>query len=326
MIPVATGVAALAGSGAASGGVGSGMFGLLGGGAISALGSLGGGLFSSNANLKAMREANRLTELGMREGVRMRVADAKAAGLHPLAALGANISSPFPQILQDQMGPAIASAGQDIGNAIQRMKTPLQRAQDQLSLQLAQSQIKESDARADLYASEAARNRQTPGVGTGLGIQSEQAISGQTPTGGNGVGYIDLEAMKQMSAKAGRPDTAAGRHPYYQEYVMEGGLPFHMPVGMGEGPAEVAESMSVPAWLGLLQHNSNIYGKGWFKDFVDLYYFGQKPTGKYKYRGESQKSFNKSMQKFQSGLRESGKGEFLDHLGESYKNRLKEGR
>lgn len=51
-------------------------------------------------------------------GIRWRVADARAAGLHPLAALGASTSSPTPIAINDPLPNAMANAGQDISRAI----------------------------------------------------------------------------------------------------------------------------------------------------------------------------------------------------------------
>lgn len=86
-------------------------------GAIAAASSLIGGHLdrkqsqeNSEANIAMQREF-------AQQGIRWRVADAKAAGIHPLYALGASGASFSPSVNVGSMGPALASAGQDIGRA-----------------------------------------------------------------------------------------------------------------------------------------------------------------------------------------------------------------
>lgn len=84
-------------------------------------------------------------------GIRWKVKDAQAAGVHPLYALGANTNSFGPVTVGgvpdsnflpvgasnsgDIMGRALADAGQDIGRAVSAMKTPQEKMQDVLTLQ-----------------------------------------------------------------------------------------------------------------------------------------------------------------------------------------------
>lgn len=121
---------------------------------FSGLTTLIGGKMSSEATQKANQQAQRNFEQQMRtanaqrdqdyerqehfakHGIQWRAADAKAAGIHPLYALGANTStfSPSavsvgaPSIQADTaMGSAVASMGQDIGRAINSTRTNQQR-------------------------------------------------------------------------------------------------------------------------------------------------------------------------------------------------------
>lgn len=84
--------------------------------AIGALaGSVASGLFGRSqqkANLKAQKEF-------AQHGIRWKVEDAKAAGLHPLAALGAQTHSFAPSIVGDNF----ASTGQALGRAIESTRT-----------------------------------------------------------------------------------------------------------------------------------------------------------------------------------------------------------
>lgn len=118
------------------------------GSAIGAAGSLLGGFLGSKSNSKAIEEANRLQMQNAEadralqrqfatEGIRWRVADAKAAGLHPLFALGAQLPSSSPTTFipgtgSDPMGGAIADASQHLGRAIESTRTGPERVQERL--------------------------------------------------------------------------------------------------------------------------------------------------------------------------------------------------
>lgn len=78
-------------------------------------------------------------------GIRWKVADAKAAGLHPLAALGSNTISYTPQQVgggySNHMGEALSNAGQDISRAIHATRTAEERAEAERTALARQSQM-----------------------------------------------------------------------------------------------------------------------------------------------------------------------------------------
>lgn len=94
---------------------------------IGALGSLIGGSMSSNAQKKAAQMNIDLQKEFAQQGIRWKVEDAKAAGIHPLAALGANTIGFSPVSIGDGGGAAIANAGHNIGRAVDAMRTPSER-------------------------------------------------------------------------------------------------------------------------------------------------------------------------------------------------------
>lgn len=101
--------------------------------AISAGGNLIGGLvsaFSGKGNGAAERLASENIQLQKdfaQQGIRWRVNDAKQAGLHPLAALGAQTTSFAPINISGDRGPdiggLIAQGGQDIARAVRAGQT-----------------------------------------------------------------------------------------------------------------------------------------------------------------------------------------------------------
>lgn len=78
-----------------------------------------GGLIGSSKSSKDAKKNRILQESMAKHGIRWRVDDAKRAGLHPLAALGANISMP---------NPVMSGSGEIISNAMSNMGQNISRA------------------------------------------------------------------------------------------------------------------------------------------------------------------------------------------------------
>lgn len=96
---------------------------------IGGIGSIVGGLFGKSSAEKANAANIKLQQDFAKKGIRWRVNDAKQAGIHPLAALGAQTTSFSPSVVGDNsFGTGIAQAGQDIGRAINATRGQNQRA------------------------------------------------------------------------------------------------------------------------------------------------------------------------------------------------------
>lgn len=123
--------------------------------------SLGGDLLGGHLNRKEQRSQQDQNEALQREfaqmGTRWRVADAQAAGVHPLFALGGGGASftPSPSSANyDEVGRIGQHARQASMDASAR---ELQAKQ----LEVLSSEVGKNEAQADLFRSEAARNRQS---------------------------------------------------------------------------------------------------------------------------------------------------------------------
>lgn len=104
---------------------------------IGAAGSIAGGLMGSNATQKANAANIKYQKEFAQKGIQWRVADAKAAGVHPLYALGAQTHSFAPNLIADtSMADAVSNAGQDISRAVAGMSSTseFQEAAQQLAL------------------------------------------------------------------------------------------------------------------------------------------------------------------------------------------------
>lgn len=138
---------------------------------INAATNLIGGNMKQNAqeNANAMNQANwqtqmAYTDLVNKNQIQWKVADAKAAGLHPLAALGASTAtgptSAIGAIPETGGGEGVAAAGQDISRAMNASRSQQQRAQafDETMRSL---QLESLSLRNDLTRSQIARLNQS---------------------------------------------------------------------------------------------------------------------------------------------------------------------
>lgn len=98
-----------------------------------AAGSVVGGLLGQSASAQASAQNYAAQKEFAQNGIRWRVADAKAAGLHPLAALGAQTPSYTPSAFVGDtswMGDAAQSLGQGIGRAAEAKMTAKERERE----------------------------------------------------------------------------------------------------------------------------------------------------------------------------------------------------
>lgn len=87
--------------------------------AIAAGANLLGGFLGSKSSKKAQKRNERLQKEFAQNSIQWRVADAKAAGVHPLYAMGASPVAAQPSYVGDtNMANALANAGQDISRAM----------------------------------------------------------------------------------------------------------------------------------------------------------------------------------------------------------------
>lgn len=142
---------------------------------ISAGASLLGGLFGSKENDKAREAQMAMNERNIelqrefaKNGIQWKAADAKAAGIHPIYALGGSTSSFTPvsaNFSADTAMPnAIAAAGQDIGRAVNATRTASGRvdafSKTAQALQLENMSLQNDNLRSEI-ASKSARLAQT---------------------------------------------------------------------------------------------------------------------------------------------------------------------
>lgn len=167
---------------------------ILGAGAAIA-GSLIGGKMSADATSAANENNAALQREFAQHGLSWRVADARRAGIHPLAALGANIQGASPSyVVGDSSHPA--QMGQDISRAVTASWSPSERAQGMASfagLQARNLKLQGDLLAEQIAASKAARlNTGGPGVPIGPDTQLVRDPAGK-------VYSVPSEAFAQAS-------------------------------------------------------------------------------------------------------------------------------
>lgn len=179
---------------------------------------LGGLLGKSSADAtrdaqQAMAERNiQMQEEFAKKGIRWRVADAKAAGIHPIYALGSGGASFSPvsaAFSSDTSLPnALASAGQDIGRAIDKTRTANERVDVRAATALQLEGLKlDNDLKRAEIASKTARLRADQ-VGPPLPASADAyLIPGQSQSG-----LIKKKPLELAPSPSNAPHAEGGSH------------------------------------------------------------------------------------------------------------------
>lgn len=182
---------------------------------ISGGASIIGGAMANRSNRKQFDQNAALQREFAQQGIRWKVEDAKAAGLHPLYAIGSTGASYSPSTYSDAMGPAIAQAGQQIGTGIaahsqektRKREASLQRQLQQNQIIIGQqrlrSQIHVDTAQANYYNAMAQQISRQPSSGFPADSESSPVISATT-------GQAEIVPQKIPSAAKDDPSQAAG--------------------------------------------------------------------------------------------------------------------
>lgn len=269
----------------------------------------GGGIFGMAANLIggnrsnkfARGEANRQIALQKefaQNGIRWRVEDAKAAGLHPLYALGASGASFSPVSVQDSVGPAIQEAGQNLSRSIAATSTRAEQIMQDLAIEQAKANIKLTDTQRMALESEEARRRQ---AGT-IAQESQHAAFADM---GQASGAAKSEQAKIYTPMPNDAGTARGPTPLWRTFTLTTSpagqdIPIVLPGGMQGDAAEVLESLSESPVIMAIVVKENIrrFGPSWGKWFTEQYIpggskFNTGPNFPREYRHHTRFDFDK---------------------------------
>lgn len=174
------------------------------GGIISAGANLLGGILGQNKQDKIAKQNIQLQKDFAQQGIQWKVADAKAAGLHPLAALGAQTSSFAPVSVGDSLTPSLSAAGQDISRAVNATRTSGQRI-DAYTKTVQDLTLQRMGLENQLLGSQIAKINQTgaPPAMAGAGDRFLVEGQGNTP-------LVNTSAMARQASDPLTPSMEAG--------------------------------------------------------------------------------------------------------------------
>lgn len=193
-------------------------------------------------------------------GIRWKVADAQAAGLSPLFAVGGSGAAFSPNAItvgssgSDGFGERM---GQSISRAVQGQSTSVERALHVAQLRVLESQADKNQAEAFYYASRASGAVQTAGqsgafppvVGPGSGI----------------AGMVSPKAPDAIAPRVNDESLSAAQNPFWERHQLGDGAVIDLPRS-DEGPAEAAENPTL--WPSILMRNIQQHGARWPSDVV----------------------------------------------------------
>lgn len=177
-------------------------------------GDIGGALIGGGASLigadkqaDAMKDAAAMNARAQKEfaqhGLRWKVADAKAAGLHPMAALGASSTSFAPSYVGDSpQGQALADFGQNLGNAIARTST---KSEQMFQQAMQTEQLKNAQLQNKLLEGQISSINSPSRPGGAAWPGSQHAIPGQGDSA-----LIDTQPLQRTAHLPGQPHSEPG--------------------------------------------------------------------------------------------------------------------
>lgn len=207
---------------------------VVGAAGISALGDLAGGLANSYFSDKAGDKAWKRQKKVLQNQVQWRVADAVAAGLHPLAALGLNpASGPVAGPVGD-LGSSLASMGQNLGRAAEAMLRP----EDKLAAKSALLGIEQQQANIDLTKSQIAGAQKalltqgsTPGIASSIPVIRDPVSSKNLPIADVGVSQRAEDSFGDIIGEVYGIGNYA--RSVYNDFQKSGGVGQYLPGGSG---------------------------------------------------------------------------------------------
>lgn len=186
-----------------------------------------GGIFGRSSQKRQqaaqLAQAQRQFDAQMDESVQRRVKDAKAAGVHPLFALGASAGA----------SPTISAQGESRGDPMQSALSSM--AETLNSLETNKAQAARDHAQAQLFDSERKRIEQDLNT---RGQDSEAQSTVKTFALPNDTGYIGpAEYYNPQVSTSSRQGVESGVHPARREVIDEAGNVYTLPspnMGMDE--------------------------------------------------------------------------------------------
>jgi len=229
----------------------------------SALAGLAGSVIGAGLSADSASSNRYMQREFAQKGIQWKVADAKAAGIHPLYALGAQTHSFSPVHAGDLSG-ALGDAGQQVGRAIDAGLNRGERQQQQAQLledrnrsrrmdelRIQEQEIKNMLLTTELMGMQRRQENQPPvpsPVGDGSGTFT--LLPGQNSPRLK-PDQVRLKPAEIISHQSTAPHVEAGTHPALSEFRRADGSTIMLP---SEKAAEAMESMPLAGWLLMGDH------------------------------------------------------------------------
>jgi len=176
---------------------------------ISAGSQIIGGIIGKNSAEKAQKQNIQLQKDFAQHGIQWRVEDAKAAGIHPLAALGAQTTSFSPiSVGGDPLAAGISGAGQDISRAVNATRGASARL-DAYTKTVQDLNVRRMGLENDLLASQIAKINQTGSPPPMPSAGDRYLVEGQ-PQSGLTSPLVQDQALSRVAGAPGAPHSEAG--------------------------------------------------------------------------------------------------------------------
>lgn len=212
-------------------------------------------------------------------GVRWRVEDAKAAGVHPLYALGGSGASYSPQAVtigaDNSKAQFLSEAGQHVGRAASAAMGVSELEMRKAQLEVLKAQASKDEALAMAARSEAARAAQGASWSSpiemgptmdelhGVSVSKVRDVSSGISAHSLGFDTVSGAGERGQNPKGHiTPDTLMSSKPFWERYSMG---PMQMLLPKTSEPQEVFEDKPSWFWLGVIQANVAEYGAGWLR-------------------------------------------------------------
>lgn len=218
--------------------------------AISAAGSVLGGVLDARSQREAAQDNAAAQREFAQHGVRWKVEDAKAAGIHPLYAMGAQTHAFTPSYVGGDSGKYLAQAGQDISRAVAAGSTVGERQQQQQlrSLEIERMGLENEKLRAEIG------RLSNPSLGQ-VGPAFPSAVSYPVNAGSAPppVDLVSFQPAEVQIARGGDPSHSAGpAGPGFTQYDFG-------PLGQWSLPSDKAsqalEDMELAKYIAVLSGN-----------------------------------------------------------------------
>lgn len=167
-----------------------------------------------------------------KHGIRWRVADAKEAGIHPLASLGANLTTPYPTNVGgdysnlNDMGQYVQKGLETVLDKNAKKKLELEQENQELQNQILQTEL--DKRRLELIRDTAGGSARSNPIDDHYGVVND--ISG-VPNNGSSANFGSLghEYVKKQIPYSSRIGTESGTEPFFRDMVDSKGRTFQVP-------------------------------------------------------------------------------------------------